>query len=91
MHYQNKKISHKMIAIKLNSLPFDRIQEFLENIDNLTYFPAEILNPKPIENKDYQKNVIINDPIIVRELTFLHNETKTQMISVRDLPKNNKN
>jgi hypothetical protein len=83
LYYQYKKdlyASHSLILLDLNAIQFDRIQEFLDNVDNKDYFPAETLAHKPTEPKENKGNVIINQPIIVREKNL-----GREGISVRDL------
>lgn len=87
---KNKKATHSLFHIEIKSLPFDRVKEFIENINNKDYFPGEVVNIKYKEKKENivnERNVVINQPIIVREKFFIQNEEKIQIISVRDLPK----
>lgn len=80
-HSQNQEASHSLVLLDLLAIQFDRIQEFLDNVDNRDYFPAESTNAKPLEqNKEIKGSVVINQPVIVREKT----QTK-EGISVRDL------
>lgn len=80
-HSQNQEASHSFILLDLLAIQFDRIQEFLDNVDNRDYFPAESTNVKPLEpNKEAKGSVVINQPVIVREKS-----QGKEGISVRDL------
>ena len=80
-HSQNQEVSHSLVLLDLLAIQFDRIQEFLDNVDNRDYFPAESTIAKPLEqNKEIKGSVIINQPVIVRE----KNQAKEEM-PVRDL------
>ena len=80
-HSKNQDASHQLVLLDLQAIQFDRIQEFIDNVDNRDYFPAECTAAKPVEqNKESKSSVIINQPIIVREK--IHAK---EGISVRDL------
>ena len=79
-HSQNQETSHSLVLLDLLAIQFDRVQEFIDNVDNRDYFPAES-TAKPLEqNKEIKGSVVINQPVIVRE----KNQAK-EGISVRDL------
>lgn len=70
------------MRIDLNGLQFDRVQEFIDNIDNQDYFPAETALVKlNTEGKSEKQHVVINQPVIVQEKT----NSKREGVKIREV------
>lgn len=81
-HYKSRDVSHSLMRIDLNGLQFDRVQEFIDNIDNQDYFPAETALVKlNTEGKSEKQHVVINQPVIVQEKT----NSKREGVKIREV------
>lgn len=66
--FRARKVSETPVFLEISALKLDKVQEFVENIENKDYFPELFVEKRAISTKNpANREVVVHQPVIVRE------------------------